>query len=206
MLTAGVRVSAHVPAVASNKQNNVIRLGMRRDMVAPIWEGITLLPDEITKAKTRRNCRHGSPTACGEDHPLGGLLQTAGPNPVGFRHGRNLVERSGRAAENRSLPRDPDSQRDRARDSGRFFKVFVVALLGLVRGPNGKYPVRPEFVLPLAEYVRQAVYHRAQAREIFTIITSSDGDPARRAALCPAWSRWDRTNHRPRRECSAGLA
>ena len=52
MLTAGVRVSAHVPAVASNKQNNVIRLGMRRDMVAPIWEGITLLPDEITKAKT----------------------------------------------------------------------------------------------------------------------------------------------------------
>ena len=33
--TAGVRVSAHVPAVVSNKQNNVVRLGMRRDMVAP---------------------------------------------------------------------------------------------------------------------------------------------------------------------------
>ena len=45
-----MKVSAHVPAVASNKQNAVIRLGMRRDMVAPIWEGVTLIPDEITLA------------------------------------------------------------------------------------------------------------------------------------------------------------
>ena len=49
-LSGGVRVSAHVPAAASNKQNNVIRLGMRRDMVAPTWTGITIIPDEITKA------------------------------------------------------------------------------------------------------------------------------------------------------------
>ena len=49
--TAGVRVSAHVPPVASTKQNAIVRRGMRRDMVAPIWEGITLIPDEITKAK-----------------------------------------------------------------------------------------------------------------------------------------------------------
>ena len=28
----------------------MIPLGSRRDMVAPIWEGITLIPDEITKA------------------------------------------------------------------------------------------------------------------------------------------------------------
>ena len=46
----GVRVSAHVPAVASNEQNALVRLGMRRDMVAPVWEGVTLIPDEITKA------------------------------------------------------------------------------------------------------------------------------------------------------------
>ena len=46
----GVKVSSHVPAVASSKQNAVIRLGARRDMVAPIWEGITLIPDEVTKA------------------------------------------------------------------------------------------------------------------------------------------------------------
>ena len=49
--TAGVKVSAHVPAVASNKQNCIVRLGMRRDMVAPLWEGITLIPDEVTLAK-----------------------------------------------------------------------------------------------------------------------------------------------------------
>ena len=49
-VTGGVKVSAHVPAVASNKQNAVIRLGSRRDMVAPIWEGVTLIPDSVTLA------------------------------------------------------------------------------------------------------------------------------------------------------------
>ena len=53
MKAAGVmvKVSAHVPAAASNKQNAVIRLGMRRDMVAPLWEGVTILADEVTLAK-----------------------------------------------------------------------------------------------------------------------------------------------------------
>ena len=50
-ITAGVRVSSHVPAVAANKQNAVIRRGMARDMVAPIWDGVSLIPDEVTKAK-----------------------------------------------------------------------------------------------------------------------------------------------------------
>ena len=49
-VTGGVRVSAHVPAVASKKQNGVIRLGNRRDMVAALWEGISLIPDEISGA------------------------------------------------------------------------------------------------------------------------------------------------------------
>ena len=49
-MSGGVRVSAHVPAVASEKQNAIIRRGMRRDMVAPIWENIAFIPDEITKA------------------------------------------------------------------------------------------------------------------------------------------------------------
>ena len=49
-LTAGVRVSAHVPAPASNRQNAVIRLGQRRDMVAPVWGGVDLIPDSITLA------------------------------------------------------------------------------------------------------------------------------------------------------------
>ena len=50
MITGGVKVSAHVPSVASSKQNAVIRLGSRRDFVAPIWEGVTLIVDEVTKA------------------------------------------------------------------------------------------------------------------------------------------------------------
>ena len=49
-VTGGVKVSAHVPDATANKQNAVIRLGTRRDMVAPVWEGVTLIPDEITKA------------------------------------------------------------------------------------------------------------------------------------------------------------
>ena len=46
----GLRVSAHVPAVAATKQFAVVRRGMRRDAVAPIWQGITLIPDEVTLA------------------------------------------------------------------------------------------------------------------------------------------------------------
>ena len=51
-VTSGVKVSAHVPAAtgANKRQEAVIRLGSRRDMVAPVWEGITLIPDEVTKA------------------------------------------------------------------------------------------------------------------------------------------------------------
>ena len=50
-LSGGVRVSAHVPAVDSNnRQNVIIRRGSARDMVAPIWQGVTIIPDEVTKA------------------------------------------------------------------------------------------------------------------------------------------------------------
>ena len=48
----GVKVSAHVPDEASDKQNQIIRLGMRRDYVAAVWENVALLPDEVTKAKS----------------------------------------------------------------------------------------------------------------------------------------------------------
>ena len=49
-LTSGVRVSAHVPAPASNRQDAVIRRGMSMTAVAPVWEGVTIIPDEVTKA------------------------------------------------------------------------------------------------------------------------------------------------------------
>ena len=49
--SAGVRVSAHVP-FTTPKQEAIVRLGLRGDMVAPIWGGISLIPDEVTKAGT----------------------------------------------------------------------------------------------------------------------------------------------------------
>ena len=51
-LTSGVRVSAHVPAPSSNRQDAVIRRGMTMTAVAPVWEGVTIIPDEISKAKS----------------------------------------------------------------------------------------------------------------------------------------------------------
>ena len=49
-LVSGVRVSAHVPAVDSNnRQNVVIKRGMSETATCPVWDGITLVPDEVTK-------------------------------------------------------------------------------------------------------------------------------------------------------------
>ena len=50
-VSGGVRVSAHVPAAANSKQNVIVRRGSRRDMVTPVWEGVTLIRDEVTAAK-----------------------------------------------------------------------------------------------------------------------------------------------------------
>ena len=51
--TGGVRVSAHVPAVASKKQNALVRLGSAdRAVLQVMWDGVSLIPDEITKVKT----------------------------------------------------------------------------------------------------------------------------------------------------------
>ena len=50
-----VRVSAHIPAVASTKQNNVIRLGMRSDYVQPTWNNITIIVDETSGSGKARS-------------------------------------------------------------------------------------------------------------------------------------------------------
>ena len=50
--TSGVRVSAHMPDESSNKQNQLVRIGMNRDYVAAVWENISLIDDEITLLKT----------------------------------------------------------------------------------------------------------------------------------------------------------
>ena len=51
-ITGGLRVSPHLPAVAASKQGVIVRRGSRMDAVAPLWEGVTLIPDEVTKAST----------------------------------------------------------------------------------------------------------------------------------------------------------
>ena len=49
--TSGVKVSAHVPALTNaNKQNGVVRLGQRRDAVQAIWNGVTIIVDEVTRS------------------------------------------------------------------------------------------------------------------------------------------------------------
>ena len=63
------------------------------------------------------------------------------------------------------------------------FQSIVAALLLLERGPDGKYPIRPDFVLPLAEYTRQAVIRGALSQELDVIASNSDGSPARRQIL-----------------------
>lgn len=49
-ITGGVRVSPHIADVASNKQDVICRLGMRMDAQAPVWDGVTIIPDEVTEA------------------------------------------------------------------------------------------------------------------------------------------------------------
>ena len=53
-VSGGVRVSAHVAAkTGANVQQAVVARGKQyRHAVAPIWEGISLIPDEVTKAQT----------------------------------------------------------------------------------------------------------------------------------------------------------
>ena len=63
------------------------------------------------------------------------------------------------------------------------FQSIVVALLALVRDKDGLYPVRPDFVLPIAEYTRQGGHHRSDRPGNKIIATNSDGDPGRRRAL-----------------------
>ena len=63
------------------------------------------------------------------------------------------------------------------------FQAIVAALLLLERGPDGLYPLRPDWVLPIAEYVRRAAISGAVARELDVLATNSDGDPARRQFL-----------------------
>lgn len=63
------------------------------------------------------------------------------------------------------------------------FQAIYAALTGAIRGPDGRYPLRDERLLPLVEYVRRAILTAARNRDINVIASNSDGNAARRAVL-----------------------
>ena len=63
------------------------------------------------------------------------------------------------------------------------FQSVYVALTGDARGPDGRYPLRNDTLLPLTEYVRRAIITGAVVRDISIIGTNSDGDPGRRETM-----------------------
>ena len=81
-ITSGVRVSAHVPAAASNRQNNVIRRGMRRDYVAPIWNGITFHSRRDHPGGQRPNQNHRRNALRRQVAAGRRVLQAANPDSV----------------------------------------------------------------------------------------------------------------------------
>ena len=85
--TGGVKVSSHVPAVASNKQNSVIRLGMRRDMVQPMWNGITVVVDEVTRSGNGEIEVTAVMLLATPDHTGRRFLQAANTARIGARYG-----------------------------------------------------------------------------------------------------------------------
>ena len=74
----------------------------------------------------------------------------------------------------------------RGRGVAADFQSVYAALLLLERLPNGRYPERlasDSYVLPIAEYVRQAIITGAMNHDLDVVVTSSDGDPQRRGFL-----------------------
>lgn len=63
------------------------------------------------------------------------------------------------------------------------FQLVYRALTDVERDRLGRFPLRDDRLLPLAEYVRRAIITGAVARDIEVIATNSDGDPARRRLL-----------------------
>ena len=63
------------------------------------------------------------------------------------------------------------------------FQALVVALTLAERGADGLYPIRPNWILPMAEYLRRATISTARQRGLGIVATNSDGDPERRRVL-----------------------
>lgn len=63
------------------------------------------------------------------------------------------------------------------------FQSIYAALTGDQRGPDGRFPLRDERLLPATEYVRRAAMTAATNEGMDIVATNSDGDPTRRAFL-----------------------
>ena len=63
------------------------------------------------------------------------------------------------------------------------FQSITAALMLLERDAEGRYPVRPAWILPLAEYARRSIITAARGRDIAIVATNSDGDPERRKMM-----------------------
>lgn len=63
------------------------------------------------------------------------------------------------------------------------FQSIYAALTGDQRGPDGRYPLRDDRLLPITEHLRREVIDAARAADIEVIATNSDGDRTRRSAL-----------------------
>ena len=63
------------------------------------------------------------------------------------------------------------------------FQSLYVALTGVKRDSNGRYPLRDQALLPTVEYMRQAGITQARERGLDMVVTNADGDLGRRAYL-----------------------
>ncbi len=63
------------------------------------------------------------------------------------------------------------------------FQSLYAAVAGDVRGPDGRFPLRDDRLLPVVEYLRRSLLTAARERGLRIIATNSDGDPERREFL-----------------------
>ena len=63
------------------------------------------------------------------------------------------------------------------------FQAIYVAVTGVERDSNGRYPMRDETLLPLVESIRQRIIITARERDIGVVATNSDGTQTRRDYL-----------------------
>ena len=90
---------------------------------------------------------------------------------------------SGPAGANKTaLARQLLTQAARLTVAADFQSIYTVLVLA-VRGPDGRFPLRNNQLLPLTEYVRRAIITGATGRGIDVIATNSDGAADRRNFL-----------------------